>query len=65
MDAKTTAIRKVLLRRADVCQKVLDRKSADDAMRHYLQGKFDGYMQAYELLSDTLECIRVELDEED
>ena len=65
MDAKTTAIRKVLLRRADACGKALDLKSADYAMRHYLQCKFDGYIQAYELLSDTLECIRVELDEED
>ena len=64
MTPKEEAIREVLSRRAEICSKA--RQAA--AIRHdtgtaaYYEGKIDGYMQAYDLLSDSVESIKIELE---
>lgn len=63
MTPKEEAIRKVLLKRAEICRKArknsLEKRNYETAS--YYEGKIDGYMQAYELISDNIESIEIEL----
>lgn len=62
MTPKEEAIREVLYKRAEICQKArkasLKKRTYKDA---YYEGKIDGYLQAYDLLSESLESIEIEL----
>lgn len=63
MTPKEEAIREVLYKRAEICREA---RKASLAKRNnetaaYYEGKIDGYMQAYDLLSDSLESIKIEL----
>ena len=63
MTAKEKAIHRVLEKRMAVIEDhILTPKSNQTPLnRAYYQGKRDGYMQAMELLTDSLECISVEI----
>ena len=62
MTEKDEAARSVLRQRFEILRdKVLPICRPGD--KEYYTGKMHGYMQAYELLGDTIECIKIELDE--
>lgn len=52
-------IKAVLECRADIVERILEGPTPDEK---YYRGKLDGYLQAIELLTDTVECIKVELE---
>lgn len=58
---KEEAIRKVLCKRAGILQEIVERHPEEKT--GYYGGKLDGYWQAIELLSDDVDCIIVELDD--
>lgn len=58
---KEIAIRKVLLNRmTQVTEKILPYVT-DAKMLEYLSGKVEGWEQAFELIGESLESIKVEL----
>lgn len=63
MTTETKAIREVLSIREKHCRKArrLALFIGNKESAAYYEGKADGYMQAYDLLSDTLESIEIEL----
>ena len=62
MTTKDEAIRKVLLQRKAVIEEhILPNPNQTPLNRAYYEGKRDGYNQALDLLSETLESIRIEL----
>lgn len=58
---KEIAVRNVLLNRMTVITDKILPNVKDEKMLKYLTGKIDGYQQAYELLGESLECIKIEL----
>ena len=60
---KEDAIRKVLCKRAGILEEIIERHPEEKT--GYYGGKLDGYWQAIELLLDDVECITVELDDND
>lgn len=63
MTPKEEAIREVLYKRAEICRearKAYLAKMDTDSVA-YFEGKIDGYMQAYSLLSESLDSIKIEL----
>lgn len=63
MTPKEEAIREVLYKRAEICREA---RKASLAKRNnetaaYYEGKIDGYMQAYDLLSESMDSIKIEL----
>lgn len=58
---KEIAIRKVLHNRMNIITEKLLPKVKDEKMAEYLTGKLHGYQQAYELLGDSLESVKIEL----
>lgn len=63
MTPKEEAIRQVLLERAEICREArkIYREKRNYVTASYYEGKIDGYMQAYELISDNIESIEIEL----
>ena len=62
MTTKEETIRKVLERRMSVIEDhILNSTTQTPMNKAYYQGKRDGYLQAYELIGETLESIRIEL----
>ena len=60
MTEKENASREVIWQRVECLYEIIKR-CKDDAAREYYEGKKDGLMQAYALIGETLESIRVEL----
>ena len=58
---KEKAIRQVLLNRMTVLTDNILPHVEDRKMIEYLSGKIEGYRQAYELLGESLESIRIEI----
>ena len=58
---KEKAIREVLEKRIDVLDRVLIDAPLNERDRSYFIGKKEGYLQALDLLNETIECIAVEL----
>lgn len=58
---KEIAIRNVLLKRMTVITDNIFPNVKDEKMLEYLTGKIEGYQQAYNLLGESLESIKVEL----
>ena len=61
MTEKEHAIRAVLEKRTNILRDRLIPKAAAATDKAYYEGKKDGYLQAIELLGDSLECIKIEL----
>ena len=64
MTPKEEAIREVLYKRAEICREARKASIAkmDTNSIAYFEGKIDGYMQAYSLLSESLESIKIEIE---
>lgn len=58
---KEISVRNVLLNRMTVITDNILPNVKDEKMLEYLTGKIEGYQQAYELLGESLESIKVEL----
>ncbi len=58
---KEISVRNVLLNRMTVITDNILPNVKDEKMLEYLTGKIEGYKQAYDLLGESLECIKVEL----
>ena len=58
---KEIAVRNVLLNRMTVITDKILPNVKDEKMLEYLTGKIKGYQQAYELLGESLESIKIEL----
>ena len=58
---KEISVRNVLLNRMTVITDKILPNVKDEKMLEYLTGKIEGYKQAYELLGESLECIKIEL----
>lgn len=58
---KEIAVRNVLLNRMTVITDIILLNVKDEKMLEYLTGKIEGYQQAYELLGESLESIKIEL----
>lgn len=58
---KESAIRKVILKRVAILDKIIATRNITEELREYYKGKRDGLMQAFDLVGDSLACINVEL----
>ena len=58
---KEISVRNVLLNRMTVITDKILPNVKDEKMLEYLTGKIEGYQQAYELLGESLENIKIEL----
>lgn len=58
---KEISVRNVLLNRMTVITDKILPNVKDEKMLKYLTGKIEGYQQAYELLGESLESIKIEL----
>ena len=58
---KEISVRNVSLNRMTVTTDNILPNVKDEKMLEYLTGKIEGYRQAYELLGESLECIKIEL----
>lgn len=58
---KEISVRNVLLNRMTVITDKILPNVKDAKMLEYLTGKIEGYQQAYDLLGESLECIKIEL----
>lgn len=58
---KEISVRNVLLNRMTVITDNVLPNVKDEKMLEYLTGKIEGYKQAYDLLGESLESIKVEL----
>lgn len=58
---KEIAIRKVIVRRCEIIREKILPNVKEKTLAEYYAGKIDGLMQAYELLGDSLESIKIEL----
>jgi len=58
---KEISVRNVLLNRMTVITDKILPNVKDEKMLGYLTGKIEGYQQAYELLGESLESIKIEL----
>ena len=61
MTEKEENIRAVLLRRAKICEQCIAH-AENEADIEYYRGKIDGYMQAYSLIAEPLESIKIEIE---
>lgn len=60
MTEKEIAIRDVITKRMDILGKIISKRTGED--KAYYEGKRDGLLSVYSLLSETLECIKIELE---
>lgn len=58
---KEIAIRKVIVRRCEIIREKVLPNVKEKTLAEYYAGKIDGLMQAYELLGESLESIKIEL----
>lgn len=58
---KEIAIRNVIVRRLEIIRKKILPNVKKKTLAEYYAGKIDGLIQAYELLGESLECIKIEL----
>ena len=58
---KEIAIRNVIVRRLEILTKHILPNVKEKTMAEYYTGKIDGLRQAYELLGESLESIKLEL----
>lgn len=58
---KEIAIRNVIVRRLEILTKHILPNIKEKTMAEYYVGKIDGLKQAYELLGESLESIKIEL----
>lgn len=58
---KEIMVRTVLLRRMETITDNILPHVKDEKMLEYLTGKIEGYRQAYELLGETTESLKIEL----
>lgn len=58
---KEIAIRKVIVRRCEIIREKILPNVKEKTLAEYYAGKIDGLMQAYELLGESLESIKIEL----
>lgn len=68
---KIFAVRKVLLQRMDVVRRIIKGRNIVRKIfklkpyDKYYQGKYEGYLQAYDLLGQSIESIEIELEEDE
>lgn len=60
MTPKEETIQAVLKKRAGIVRKIIQ-NCTDEKSKTYFEGKLDGYMQAIDLLGDSIELIAIEL----
>ena len=60
MTPKEETIQAVLKKRAGIVRKVIQ-NCTDEKYKSFYEGKLDGYMQAIDLLGDSIETIAIEL----
>lgn len=58
---KEIAIRNVIVRRLEIITEHILPNVKEKTMAEYYAGKIDGLKQAYELLGDSLESVKIEL----
>lgn len=58
---KDIAIRNVIVRRLEILTEHILPNVKEKTLAEYYAGKIDGLKQAYELLGDSLESIKIEL----
>ena len=58
---KEIAIRNVIVRRCEIIREKILPNVKEKKLAEYYAGKIDGLEQAYELLGESLESIKVEL----
>ena len=58
---KEIAIRNVIVRRLEIITEHILPNVKEKTMAEYYAGKIDGLTQAYELLGESLESIKIEL----
>lgn len=58
---KEIAIRNVIVRRLEILTKHILPNVKEKTLAEYYAGKIDGLKQAYDLLGESLECIKIEL----
>lgn len=58
---KEIAIRNVIVRRIEILTKHILPNVKEKTMAEYYAGKIDGLKQAYELLGESVESIKIEL----
>lgn len=58
---KEIAIRNVIVRRCKIVREKILPNVKEKKMAEYYAGKIDGLMQAYELLGESIESIKIEL----
>ena len=58
---KEIAIRNVIVRRLEILTEHILPNVKEKTMAEYYAGKIDGLKQAYELLGDSLESVKIEL----
>ena len=58
---KEIAIRKVIEKRYEIIREKILPNVKEKTLAEYYKGKADGLMQAYELLGESLESIKIEL----
>lgn len=58
---KENAIRIVIVRRLEILTKHILPNVKEKTLAEYYAGKIDGLKQAYDLLGESLECIKIEL----
>ena len=58
---KEIAIRNVIVRRLEIVREKILPNVKEKTLAEYYAGKIDGLEQAYELLGESLECIKIEL----
>ena len=60
IDEKSQAIRQVLEQRIAVARRIMDTTSG--SIKAYWEGLKNAYLQAYELLGEDIESIKIELE---
>lgn len=61
LSEKEIAIRNVIVRRCKIIRENILTNVKEKTLAEYYTGKIDGLMQAYELLGESLESIKIEL----
>jgi len=62
MTPKEQAIRDVIQQRIDVLDRVMRNTLLSPMEKSYYQGKRDGLLQGFDLVGDSLESIKIELE---
>lgn len=60
LSEKEIAIRNVIVRRCEIVREKILPNVKEKTLAEYYAGKIDGLMQAYELLGESLESIKIE-----